>query len=32
MIDLSDENLSKIVDILEKLGYVPKVPVEPHKS
>ena len=31
MIDLSDENLSKIVDILEKLGYVPKVPVEHHE-
>ncbi|MCD6254817.1 MAG: hypothetical protein J7J44_00915 [Deltaproteobacteria bacterium] len=29
MVDLSDENLSKIINVMERLGYIPKVPVNP---
>ncbi len=31
MADLSDENLSKIVNAMEKFGYTPRVPVNPHE-
>ncbi len=31
MVDLSDENLSKIINVMERLGYIPKVPVNPHE-
>jgi len=31
MVDLSDENLFKIVDVMEKCGYTPRVPVNPHE-
>jgi hypothetical protein len=32
MVDLSDKNLSKIVDVMEKFGYTPRrVPVNPHE-
>lgn len=31
MVDLSDENLSGIVDVMEKFGYTPRVPVNPHE-
>ena len=31
MIDLSDKNLSKAVDVMEKFGYTPRVPVNPHE-
>ena len=30
MVDLSDKNLSIIVDFMEKFGYTPRVPVKPH--
>jgi len=29
MVDLSEENLSKIITIMEKLGYSPRAPVKP---
>ncbi len=31
MVDLSDKNLSKVVDVMEKSGYTPRVPVNPHE-
>ncbi len=31
MVDLSEENLSKVVDIMEEFGYTPRVPVNPHE-
>jgi hypothetical protein len=31
MADLSDKNLSKIIQIMEKSGYTPRVPVNPHE-
>ncbi len=31
MVDLSDENLSKIVNVMETFGYTPRVPVNPHE-
>jgi len=31
MIDLSDKNLSKVVDVMEKFAYTPRVPVNPHE-
>lgn len=31
MVDLSRENLSKIIDVMEKFGYTPRVPVSPHE-
>jgi predicted nucleotidyltransferase len=31
MVDLSDNNLSKVVDVMEKFGYTPRVPVNPHE-
>jgi len=31
MADLSDENLFKVVDVMEKFGYTPRVPVNPHE-
>jgi hypothetical protein len=31
MVDLSDKNLSKVVDATEKFGYTPRVPVNPHE-
>jgi predicted nucleotidyltransferase len=31
MVDLSDKNLSKVVDVMEKFGYTPRVPVNPHE-
>ena len=30
MVDLSEENLSKIVAVMERLGYRPRAPVEPR--
>lgn len=31
MVDLSDKNLSTLVDVMEKFGYTPRVPVNPHE-
>lgn len=31
MADLSDENLSKVVNVMEKFDYTPRVPVNPHE-
>lgn len=31
MVDLSNENLSKVVNIMEEFGYTPRVPVNPHE-
>lgn len=31
MVDLSDENIFKVVDAMEKFGYTPRVPVNPHE-
>lgn len=31
MVDLSDKNLSALVDVMEKFGYTPRVPVNPHE-
>lgn len=31
MVDLSDKNLSKLVEVMEKFGYTPRVPVDPHE-
>lgn len=31
MVDLSDKNLSKVVDVMEKFSYTPRVPVNPHE-
>lgn len=31
MVDLSNKNLSKVVDVVEKFGYTPRVPVNPHE-
>jgi len=31
MVDLSEENLLKIVDVMEKFNYTPRVPVNPHE-
>ncbi len=31
MVDLSDKNLSKVVDVMEKFGYAPRVPVDPRE-
>jgi hypothetical protein len=31
MVDLSDKNLSKVVDVMEKCGYTPRIPVNPHE-
>ena len=31
MIDLSDKNLSKVIDVMERLCYTPRVPVNPHE-
>ena len=31
MVDLSDKNLSKVIDVMEKFGYTPRVPVNPHE-
>ncbi len=31
MVDLSDKNLSKVVDVTEKFGYTSRVPANPHE-
>lgn len=31
MVDLSDKNLSKVVDVTGKFGYTPRVPVNRHE-
>jgi predicted nucleotidyltransferase len=31
MVDLSDKNLSQVVDMMEKFGYTPRLPVNPHE-
>jgi predicted nucleotidyltransferase len=31
MVDLSEENLLKILQVMDKLGYTPRVPVNPHE-
>ncbi len=31
MADLSDDNIVKIVDVMEKFDYAPRVPVNPHE-
>ena len=31
MADLSEKNLSKVIEIMEKFGYTPRVPVNPHE-
>ncbi|MFX0195839.1 MAG: nucleotidyltransferase domain-containing protein [Candidatus Hodarchaeota archaeon] len=31
MVDLSDKNLSQVVDVMEKFGYTPRLPVNPHE-
>lgn len=31
MVDLSDENLSRVVEIMENLGYSPRVPINPKE-
>ncbi len=31
MADLSEKNLSKIIEVMEKFGYTPRVPVNPHE-
>jgi len=31
MVDLSDRNLSKVVGVMEKFGYTPRAPVNPHE-
>ncbi len=31
IVDLSDKNLSKVVDVTGKFGYTPRVPVNPHE-
>lgn len=31
MADLSEENLSKIIGVMEKFGYTPRIPVNPHE-
>ncbi|MEM4313066.1 MAG: DUF6036 family nucleotidyltransferase [Thermoplasmata archaeon] len=31
MVDLSEKNLSKVMDVMEKLGYSPRVPVNPEE-
>ena len=31
MVDLSDKNLSKAIDVMEKCGYTPRVPANPHE-
>jgi len=30
MVDLSDDNLSRIIQVMEETGFTPRVPVEPH--
>ena len=30
MVDLSEDNLSRIIGVMEKLGFSPRVPVDPH--
>ena len=31
MVDLSDRNLSQVVGVMEKFGYTPRAPVNPHE-
>lgn len=31
MVDLSEQNLSKIIEAMEKFGFTPRVPVDPHE-
>ena len=31
MADLSENNLSKIIEVMQKFGYTPRVPVNPHE-
>jgi hypothetical protein len=31
VVDLSEKNLSKIIEVIEKFGYTPRVPVNPHE-
>jgi len=31
MVDLSDRNVSKVVNVMEEFGYTPRVPVNPHE-
>jgi len=31
MVDLSEKNLSKVVDVMEQFGYTPRAPVNPYE-